>query len=144
MKTALRTVLGVVAGVALAFVLVIAVELFSAVVHPLPPGFAGTMDEMCLHVARYPDWVLGVVVLAWSATTFVSTWGRQTDWKSIGGRRGDRRLNDCDRIQRLQAAVRDVVQSRNAELFSCGVLPGRRTQSREVLAWGRVESRVAC
>ena len=43
-------------------------------VHPVPAGFTGTMDEMCQHVARYPDRVLGVVVLAWSATTFVSTW----------------------------------------------------------------------
>src|SRR5271166_6875648 len=74
MKTALRTLLAVVAGMALALVLVIAVELFSAVVHPVPPGFTGTMDEMCQHVARYPHWVLGVVVLAWSATEFVSTW----------------------------------------------------------------------
>jgi hypothetical protein len=32
------------------------------------------MDEMCQHVARYPHWVLAVVVLAWSATTFVSIW----------------------------------------------------------------------
>ena len=46
MKTALRTLLAVAAGLALAFALVIAVELFSAVVHPVPPGFAGTMDEM--------------------------------------------------------------------------------------------------
>jgi hypothetical protein len=74
MKMALRTLLAVVAGIALAFALVIAVELFSAIVHPIPPGFAGTMDEMCQHVAQYPHWVLGVVVLAWSATTFVSTW----------------------------------------------------------------------
>ena len=74
MKTALRTLLAVVAGMVLAFVLVIAVELFSAVVHPVPPGFTGTMDEMCQHVARYPHWVLGVAVLAWSATAFVSTW----------------------------------------------------------------------
>lgn len=74
MKTALRTLLGVTAGMALAFVLVIAVELFSAVVHPLPPGFTGTMDEMCQHVARYPHWVLGIVVPVWSATAFVSTW----------------------------------------------------------------------
>ncbi len=58
----------------LALVLVITVELFSAVVHSVPPGFTGTMDEMCQHVARYPHWVLGVVVLAWSATTFLSTW----------------------------------------------------------------------
>ncbi len=74
MKTVLRTLLAVVAGMALALVLVIAVEGFSAVVHPVPAGFTGSMDEMCQHVARYPDWVLGVVVLAWSATTFVSTW----------------------------------------------------------------------
>jgi hypothetical protein len=74
MTTALRTLLAVVAGVALAFVLVIAVELFSAVVHPVPPGSTGNMDEMCQHVARYPHWVLGVVVLAWSATAFASTW----------------------------------------------------------------------
>jgi MFS family permease len=73
MKTALRTLLGVVTGMALAFVLVIAVELFSSVVHPVPPD-TDTMDEMCLHVARYPHWVLGVVVLAWSATAFVSAW----------------------------------------------------------------------
>ena len=74
MKTALRTVLAVVAGMALALVLVNAVESFSAVVHPFPPGFKYTMDEVCEHVTRYPDWVLGVVVLAWSATAFVSTW----------------------------------------------------------------------
>jgi hypothetical protein len=73
MKTTLRTILGVVAGMALAFVLLNIVELFSAVVHPFPPGFTDTMDEICRHVARYPHWVLGIVVVAWSATTFVST-----------------------------------------------------------------------
>ena len=55
-------------------VLVIAVELFSGVVHPFPEGSTGTMDEICEHVARYPHWVLGVVVVAYSATTFASTW----------------------------------------------------------------------
>ena len=74
MKTAFRMLLGAVAGLALAFVLVIVLELFSALVHPLPPGSTGTMDEMCQHVARYPHWVLAVVVLAWSATGFVSVW----------------------------------------------------------------------
>jgi hypothetical protein len=74
MKIVLRTLLAVVAGLALAFVLVIGVEFFSGVVHPLPPGFTGTVDELCQHVAHYPDWVLGVVVLAWSATAFLSTW----------------------------------------------------------------------
>jgi hypothetical protein len=74
MKTALRAIAAVVAAITLAFVLVIAVELFSAVVHPVPQGFTGTMDEMCEHVARYPHWVLGVVVVAWSATAFLSAW----------------------------------------------------------------------
>jgi hypothetical protein len=74
MKTVIRAVLGFLAGMGLAFALVIAVELFSTVVHPTPEGYTGSMDEMCQHVARYPDWVLGVVVLAWSAAAFASTW----------------------------------------------------------------------
>ena len=74
MKTILRTILAIISGMALAFALVVAVEGFSSIVHPVPPEFTGTMDEMCQHVARYPDWVLGVAVIAWSATTFISTW----------------------------------------------------------------------
>src|SRR5262249_45622129 len=74
MKTVLRTILAVVAGLALAFVLVVAVEVFSAVVYPPPPGFKGTMEEMCEHVARYPHWILGVAVLAGSGTVAGSTW----------------------------------------------------------------------
>jgi hypothetical protein len=64
----------VVIGLFVAFVLVVAVELFSAVVHPLPEDFGGTMEEMCLHVQRYPHWVLAVAVSAWGVTALVSTW----------------------------------------------------------------------
>ena len=74
MKTILRTGLGVVLGMGLSFVLVIAVEAFSSIVHPIPADFQGTMDEMCQHVARYPHWVLGVVVILWSATAFGGVW----------------------------------------------------------------------
>ncbi len=74
MVTAFRAVYSTVAGMALALVLVIAVELVSAVVHPVPPDFTGTMDEMCKHVERYPQWVLALVVAAWGGTTFASTW----------------------------------------------------------------------
>jgi len=73
-KNATRTGLGIVAGIGLAFILVIAVEAFSAVVHPIPADFRGTMDEMCQHVARYPNWVLGVVVILWSATALCGVW----------------------------------------------------------------------
>jgi hypothetical protein len=64
----------VVIGLFVAFVLVVAVELFSSVVHPLPEDFGGTMEEMCLHVQRYPPWVLAVAVPAWGVTALVSTW----------------------------------------------------------------------
>lgn len=74
MKSLLCTLLGLSAGIALALVLVIIVELLSAVVHPVPPGFTGTMDEMCQHVTRYPHWVLGAVVIMWCATGYISTW----------------------------------------------------------------------
>jgi MFS family permease len=70
----LRVIGSIIAGFALALVLVIALELFSNVVHPLPADFAGTADEMCRHVERYPGWVLVVAAVAWTATAFVSTW----------------------------------------------------------------------
>ncbi len=69
--------------------------------------------------------------------------GRHTNWKSIGGHRSHPHLNVCDRIQRLQAPVRDVVQSRHAELFPCGVLLGSHARSKDVLACGRLQNRVA-
>jgi hypothetical protein len=74
MAALIRTFLAVLAGLTLAGGLLIAVELFGSIVHPTPPGFTGTKEEMCEHVARFPQWVLAVVVVAWSATAFVSTW----------------------------------------------------------------------
>ena len=75
MRSAGRIPLAVVAGLALAFALVVAVEFFSAVVHPFPPGFdpnaPGSIPE---HVRRYPDWVLAVAGLMWGATAAAATW----------------------------------------------------------------------
>ncbi len=82
MAQVLRCVAAFVAGIIVAFVFVIAVEFFSAVVHPMPPDFKGTMEEMCQHVARYPQWVLAVVVPAWAFTAFAGTW--------VAGRIGNR------------------------------------------------------
>lgn len=72
----------VLAGLLIAFLLVLAVEMFSNVVHPLPPDFKGTIEEVCQHVARYPDWVLAVAGAAWVGAAFVST--RVAGW--IGNR----------------------------------------------------------
>ena len=71
MTSAVRALLAVVAGLALAFTLVVAVELFSSVVHPLPADFDGNIPD---HVRRYPGWVLGVVVPMWGATAWAATW----------------------------------------------------------------------
>jgi predicted MFS family arabinose efflux permease len=69
-----RFLAGLTVGLLIAFVLVIAVELASAVVHPFPPDFKGTQEEMCAHVARYPQWFLALAVPAWGLTAFAGTW----------------------------------------------------------------------
>lgn len=74
MKAVLRSLAAVFLGLFVAFLLLVAVEFFSAVVHPLPKDFGGTTEEMCRHVQKYPQWVLAVVVPAWAVTAFVSTW----------------------------------------------------------------------
>jgi len=74
MKTALRTLAAVLAGLLVAFLLVSTVELLSNVVHPLPEDFGGTMEEMCRHVEHYPNWILAIAALLWGATALVSTW----------------------------------------------------------------------
>jgi hypothetical protein len=74
MKAYVRTVAATFIALNVAFVLVVAVEGFSAVVHPLPSDFGGTMEEMCRHVERYPQWVLAAVVPMWALAALVSTW----------------------------------------------------------------------
>jgi hypothetical protein len=77
MYAAFRTLAAIFAGMFVAFLLVVAVEYFSSVVQLVPEGFAGTMEEMCKHVERYPNWVLAVVVPAWGVTAFAGTWAAQ-------------------------------------------------------------------
>jgi hypothetical protein len=72
-KASLRTLAATFIGLFLAFVLIVGVEGFSAVVHPLPQDFGGTMEELCRHVERYPQWVLAVVVPMWAVAALVST-----------------------------------------------------------------------
>lgn len=78
MKTTLRTLAAVVAGLLAAFILIVAVEAFSEVVHPMPEGVARTTEEICRHVERYPAWVLAVVVAAWGVTAFAGAWIART------------------------------------------------------------------
>jgi hypothetical protein len=74
MMAVLRVIGSIVAGLVLAFVLVVAVEVFSGVVHPFPEDFKGTHEEVCKHVERYPDWILAVCGGMWVGAALVSTW----------------------------------------------------------------------
>ncbi|MEW4455669.1 hypothetical protein AB1L30_23580 [Bremerella sp. JC817] len=67
----LKAIGGFIAGMVVAFVLVIAVEGYSAVVHPFPEDFDGSMEEVCLHVERYPAWVLATVIPMWGLLAFL-------------------------------------------------------------------------
>src|SRR5215213_6175798 len=73
MSAVLRFVGAIVAGLLVAFLLVVAVELFGSVAHPLPADFGNTQEEMCQHVERFPAWVLAVVVPAWAAVALAGT-----------------------------------------------------------------------
>ena len=70
----LRTVLATLAGFVASFALVIGVEIFSNIVHPLPSEFSHDPEAVCRHVAKYPTWVLAVVVGAWGLTATIGTW----------------------------------------------------------------------
>src|SRR5262249_62052277 len=70
-----RSAGAVLAGLVVASVLIVGVEVFGSIVHPFPPEVDPTDYEVCkAHVARYPAWVLAVAVVAWGLTTFVSAW----------------------------------------------------------------------
>ena len=81
MMAVFRVIGALAAAMLVALFLVVAVEAFSAVVHPLPQDFGDTMEEMCAHVERYPAWVLAVIVALWAGIALASTW--------IAGRMGN-------------------------------------------------------
>jgi hypothetical protein len=102
MATVLRCMAAIIAGMIVALAVVVAVELFSAAVHPVPPDFTGTMEEMCLHVERIPTWVLALVVPAWAGAAFAGTW--------IAGRIGNRTCALCVGLLLIAAVVFNVAK----------------------------------
>jgi hypothetical protein len=116
MKKALQVIAGTIAGLAVVFGLVIAVEIFSNWVHPLPPESEYSMEIMCAHVAAYPYWVLAAVVPMWGATAFAGVWvgGRiHRPLDGIGNRGG---TSPCRLgFQRVDAALHALAQRRDAD-----------------------------
>ncbi|MFN0198723.1 MAG: hypothetical protein ACKVT0_18405 [Planctomycetaceae bacterium] len=71
----IRSLAAVVAGLIVAFMLIIGVEGMSAVLHPFPPGVDSSDMEVCkAHVARFPQWILALAVVAWGFTVFAGSW----------------------------------------------------------------------
>ncbi len=70
MNKSLMKMLGVFAGLLVAFAAVIGVEAFSAVVHPFPVDMEQTYEAICRHVENYPPWVLAIVVPMWMASAY--------------------------------------------------------------------------
>ncbi|MBX7104896.1 MAG: hypothetical protein K1X57_12495 [Gemmataceae bacterium] len=71
----IRSLGAVLAGLVVAMLMIVGVEIPGSIVHPFPPGVDPTDIEVCrAHVANYPAWILMMVVVAWSVTAFVGAW----------------------------------------------------------------------
>jgi hypothetical protein len=81
-RSVMGGILGFLVGMVTALTLVIGVEVFSNLVHPFPPEFDQSHEQVCEHVRRYPVWVLGTVIPLWSFTAWCSSWiaRRQGGW----------------------------------------------------------------
>ena len=65
----------IVSGLVTAFALIVATEGLGAVCHPFPPGLDPNDLEACkAHVAKCPQWFLGVAVGCWGMTALSSVW----------------------------------------------------------------------
>ncbi len=74
-RSLLRSTGAITVSLVVAMALIIAIEGFSAIFHPFPPGVDTSDIEVCkAHVAKYPQWILAVAVVGWGGTTFVSAW----------------------------------------------------------------------
>jgi len=71
----LRSLFAITFSLVVALALIIAIEIFSAVYHPFPPGLDPSVIEDCItHVANYPEWLLALCGVGWILTDFISAW----------------------------------------------------------------------
>lgn len=74
-KSILQSTGSLLLALVVAIILLAGIEGVSAIVHPFPPDFGGTRDEVAQHVANYPTWVLvSLGSVGWGITIFVASW----------------------------------------------------------------------
>ena len=70
----IRSTFAVIVRVVIAFILVVAVEAVSSVLHPWPDDFSGSLEEILNQVESYPSWVLALLGgVGYGTTMFVCT-----------------------------------------------------------------------
>ena len=72
----LRSIGSVIAGLALAFAVLVAAEGYSELAYPFPTGYdSKDMMEVCkAHVAKYPTGVLAICTAIWSLAPLCGSW----------------------------------------------------------------------
>ena len=71
----LRSIGSVVAGLVVAFISIVAAEVFSSIYHPWPAGVdTSDFEVVKAHVARYPTWVLAGGAAIWAAAPLSGAW----------------------------------------------------------------------
>ena len=74
-RSLMRSIGAIFASLIVAMVLIVAVEVVTTIFHPFPAGADTTDHEVVeAHVEKFPPWVLGIAVVGWGVTTFVSAW----------------------------------------------------------------------
>jgi MFS family permease len=115
MKNMLRFLAALAAGLTVAILPVVLVEILNALAHPTPAGFEGTLDEVRAHVARYPHWVLAAAAIAWGLGAFVST--------RVGHRIGGRWASSVITVLLVVATVFHIASLPYALWFKTVIVP---------------------
>ena len=70
-----KSTFAILLSIVTALVLVVAIEGISAVLHPFPEDFSGSMEALAAHVAAYPPWVLALLGgVGYGAVMFICTY----------------------------------------------------------------------
>ena len=109
MVSVIKSIAGIIPGVAIFVVVFVVGEALSAVLHPFPDDFNNTMEEVIEHVAKYPGWILALFNPDLGTRCLRQRLDRQTNWWSSFRRCRWSLVGPSDLVQHLSAALSDLV-----------------------------------